>query len=135
MLDAMTQPRLEAIIMAFNATWSLKGGLSYLADTIRGEEPCELCKITYGGLTKKAAWSRCEKELRTPVEEVYRNQLDEALAAAIAERFPMVLARTDQGYVPLLLPAQLDTFGGDPLKLHQALLDAIEEAGLQVGSG
>ncbi len=129
----MPNSQLRAIVMAYNATWSLKGGLSYLADTIRGDEPCELCKITYGGLTKKGAWSKCEKQLITPVEEVYRNQLNDALEAAIGGRFPMVLARTDEGYVPLLDPAQLAGLNEDPLALHAALLDALEQAGLRVG--
>ncbi|MCA9578094.1 MAG: hypothetical protein R3B40_24090 [Polyangiales bacterium] len=129
----MAGSSLRAVVMAFNATWSLKGGLSYLADTIRGDEPCELCKITYGGLTKKGEWAKCEKQLLTPVEEVYRNQLSDALAAAIDGRFPMVLARTDEGFVPLLGPDELKGLNEDPLALHAALLDAIAAAGLRVG--
>jgi hypothetical protein len=129
----MAGTSLRAVVMAFNATWSLKGGLSYLADTIRGEEPCELCKITYGGLTKKGEWAKCEKQLLAPVEEVYRNQLNDALKAAIGDRFPLVLARTDDGYVPLLGPEALSGLNEDPLALNTALLEAIEVAGLRVG--
>jgi len=129
----MSRPKLKSIVMAYNADWSLKGGLSYLADTIRGEEPCELCRITYGGVTKKTDWKQCEKQLLTPVEEVYRNQLDPELAAAVDGAFPMVLARTDQGVLPLLRPEALLGLNRDPVKLYQALLDAIAAADILVG--
>ncbi len=129
----MSRPQLRAIVLAFNAEWSLGGGLAYLAETVRGHEPCELCRITYGGVTKKGEWKKCEKDIRAPVREVYRNQVDGALAEAIGERFPMVLAETDSGYRVLVEPAQMSAFEGDPLRLHQAMIDGIERHDIQVG--
>jgi len=127
-------PKLQAIVLAFNADWSIRGGLSYLADTLRGDEPCELCRITYGGVTKKGAWKACERDIRAPVEEVYRNQASAELRAVIDGAWPMVLARTDQGYRVLVRPEAMHACGGDPTQLHALLLEGLDAQGIVVGS-
>lgn len=126
-------PALKAVLLVFNADWSVAGGLTYLKDRISGTEPCELCAITYSGLSKKGEWKRCEKDIRAPVKEMYRNQLDGALKALLADGFPAVVAETDAGYELLIGPAALKAFERDPVQLHQALLAAIEHKGITVG--
>ena len=130
----MSRPNLKSIVLAFNAEWSISGGLSYLAETVRSKEPCELCRITYGGLTKKGEWKACEKEVKAPVREVYKNQVDDELAAAIDGRYPSVLAETDQGYKMLVEPGQMDACEGDPKALYQLMLDGLETHDILVGA-
>ncbi len=125
--------KLKAIILVFNADWSIAGGLRYLRDRVRGDEPCELCRITYGGLTKKDSWKTCEKDIRAPVEELYKNQLTPEIAAAIDGVFPAVLARTDQGPVRLIAGAELDALDGDPQRLYERLLAELETRAITVG--
>ena len=124
--------QLQSIILCYNADWSLKGGLEYLRETIKGDEPCELCRITYGGLTKKGSWKKCEKEIKAPVEERYKNKLEPELAEALAGRFPAVVARTDAGYRVLIVEEEMNAMGGDPLKLYEALVAALEREAIRV---
>lgn len=125
--------RLQSVILAYNADWSLMGAFEYLRETIKGDEPCELCKITYGGLTKKSEWRACEKQIIAPVEEVYRNQAGPEIVALIDGQFPAVIARTDEGLTLLVGHDEMDAMTTDPLKLQQALLDGLTRHGITIG--
>jgi hypothetical protein len=118
---------LQAIVLAYNADWSLRGGLQYLRDTVKGDEPCELCRITYGGVFKKGEWKACEKDIRAPVREVYKNQASPELEAALSGSYPAVLAETDQGYRLLVSAKEMDAFDGQPAALYKRMVEALEE--------
>ena len=127
----MTAPRVRAFLLVYNADWSVRGGLEYLAERLRGSEPCELCRITYGdSVRKRGAWRQCERALIAPVREVYRNQAAPEVAAACDGRYPAVLAETDQGVLLLVGAEAMLALDGSPQRLHEAVQAAAEDLGL-----
>ena len=107
-------PRAQRLLLVYNADWNLLGGIRYAAHLLKtGEDPCSLCEITYDGLGENDRWKQCRLSFDVPVDGVYRNQLDAEQQKAAQREFPCVLADTDEGYVRLLGPADLDGCRGE----------------------
>ena len=122
---------VESIVLVYNADWSLRGGVEYLGELLRGTNSCALCDITHTTVFEKSRWKSCSANLGVPVEVLYRNQLDAGLTEAVNGDYPAVLARTDQGYVKLLGRAQLESCDKDPEKLFDLLQRSRAEQGLE----
>ncbi len=128
--------KIERLILVYNADWSLRGGLQYAAQRLRGDQdPCALCEITYEGLTENKAWKNCRLRYGLRVDGVYRNQLDAQMAAATEGQHPCVLARIEGKYVRVVESSALETCrdSNDPVDcLADALTTGLENAALAI---
>ncbi len=125
-----SEKQIDAIVLVYNADWSLRGGAEYLLELVRGSESCALCDITHKTVFTKPQWKACSADLGAPVELLYRNQLDRELKEIIQDDYPAVVARMRQGYVKLLGREELEACDGEPQKLFSDLMRRRDELGL-----
>jgi hypothetical protein len=117
---------IERLYLVWNADLSLKGGLAYVAQRLRGTEECALCAIAYDGLTEKREFKKCKRDIGLPFEGAYRNRLDPEQQRATGGEFPCVLARTPDGLIKLLGRREIETCDGDLDAFAERLRSAIE---------
>ncbi|MCH9669766.1 MAG: hypothetical protein K0U76_14770 [Actinomycetia bacterium] len=120
---------IERLYLVWNAELSLMGGLTYVANRVRGIEECALCELTYDGLSEKADFKRCKRDIGLPFDGVYRNRLDSAQAAVAGDEFPCVLAKTPTGLVKLLGRTEIESCAGDLDRFADLLREAIDRNG------
>ena len=124
-------PRLAAVVLVYNAEWSLGGMVKYLAERFREGSACALCEITYSGVAKKGDWKDCESRLAVPVREAYINQLSGGLADAVDGAFPSVVGELADGrFVRLLGPTELNALPREPEALFDALQAVLSDRGI-----
>ncbi|MGH7285493.1 MAG: hypothetical protein ACRELY_28560, partial [Polyangiaceae bacterium] len=83
---------IKRLYLVWNADLSLKGGLAYVANRLRGTEECALCELTYDGLSEKSQFKQCKRDIGLPFEGVYKNRLDPEQSKVADGDFPCVLA-------------------------------------------
>jgi hypothetical protein len=104
---------VERLFLVWNAELSLRGGLAYVAQRLRGTEECALCAIAYDGVTEKRAFKQCKRDIGLPFEGVYKNRMTPAQVRAAAGDVPCVLAETAGGVVKLLGRDAIEACAGD----------------------
>lgn len=120
---------VREIIGVYDADGSLIGELRYLVGARLGHRHCSLCDITHGTLREKASWRASRARLPVPVRMVHRDERDDEVRRATTDT-PAVVARTDDGIVPLLGPADLEVCAADPDALVAAVIAAAHAHGL-----
>jgi hypothetical protein len=116
--------RIRTLIGVYNARGTLGGELAYVLGKVSGRAHCGLCDITHGlRLRERARWREQRARLPVRFETVHLNERSPELVLACPAA-PCVLARTDDGLVPLLGPEEIDACAGSP----EALLAAVEHA-------
>jgi hypothetical protein len=119
---------VHGLVGVYNARGGLAGELAYVLGKLTGRAHCGLCDVTHGTrLRGKPEWRRCAASLPASFETVHLDERDAELASLPA---PCVAARTDEGLVLLLGPAEIDACRGSPPALVAALLDAARSQGL-----
>jgi hypothetical protein len=126
-------PVLLEIVGVYDADGGFRGELAYVWGKAIGSAHCALCDITHGtvAVTGRRAWKQMCLEL--PLRAVHRDERDPELRAATGDELPCVVARTDEGIVRLLSPADLEACGGHLPTFDGRLRAALEAIGLAVG--
>ncbi|MCB1034460.1 MAG: hypothetical protein KDD47_11570 [Acidobacteria bacterium] len=110
------------------------GRVDALLDSARkllGIDACALCSITHGLIGEKGEWQGCRERLGVPVEAVHRNELAGALAAAVGDRLPCVVAEVAGELRRLLEPDELEACRGSIEELERRLQRRAQGRGLE----
>lgn len=107
----------------YNADGGLVGEVRYVVGHLLGTTECALCDITHSPVRRKPEWDRFVARLGIPFIALHRNELDDALTAAVhGETLPIVVAhRSDGSIVTVLSAAELTALGGSVEGLERAL--------------
>lgn len=108
----MTSDVVE-LVGVYDADSTLIGEVSYWIGARLGRTHCSLCELTHGLFTVKSEWRACSRELAVPIRTFHRNDAPADILDAAVGSFPIVLARTATGIVPVLDAAALEQFDGD----------------------
>ena len=129
----MTQPTavVTELIGVYNADGSVRGELAYLVRKLAGRGSSALCDITHGLVRRRPAFDELAGTLGVPFTLLHRDERAAEVVAASAGREPCVLARTGDGLVLLLGPAELAACGHDLAAFAAALAAALRAAGLR----
>jgi hypothetical protein len=114
---------VRSLVGVYNARGGLAGELAYVLGKLTGRAHCGLCDVTHGNrLRAKPEWSERAASLPVPFETVHLDERDSEFASLPA---PCVAARTDEGLVLLLGPAEIDACAGSPAALAAAIEAAL----------
>lgn len=122
--------RIERLIGVYDADGTLRGEISYWIGARLGQRHCSLCDVTHGTFTEKRDWKRCRDSLPVPFETFHRDDQPDDVRRATEDRVPVVVARTSGGIVVLLDGAAIESTGGDPERLVNAIESAVDRLGL-----
>lgn len=114
----------------YDADHTLRGELSYFVNAKLGRAHCALCDITHGTFREKGDWRRCQAELPVPFETFHRDDQPDAVRRAADGAAPIVVAETDEGWIPILDAAALEACAGDVDAMQQAIEAALQAKGL-----
>lgn len=129
--DAAT--RVRRLVGVYNADGTLRGEVAYVVGKLLGRAHCALCDITHGAVSEKAEWKACRAALPVRFDTYHRHDQPDACRPLTDGRLPAVLAETDDGYLYLLGPDELDECGADPDRLVATVDAAVAQAGLTIG--
>lgn len=122
--------QIRRLIGVYDADGTVWGELSYWVGARLGRAHCSLCDITHGSVREKAGWRTCREALPVPFDTYHRNDQPDAVRAALAGRYPAVLAETEVGVVVLLDATALEDCGASPERLVQAIEGAVARLGV-----
>lgn len=122
--DAVPARRIDRLFGVYDADGTLRGELAYWVGARLGRRHCSLCDITHGSVRAKPEWTACVAGLPVPFDTFHRNDQPDAVRAAAAGVFPVVVAEVDGDHLVLLGPDELDACDGS----IDALVDAISAA-------
>ena len=119
----MTDPAVVRYTGIYNADGGLVGEVRYVVGHLLGTAECALCDLTHSPVRRKPEWDRFVDRLGIPFVVLHRNELDEALAAAISgHALPVVLAHRSDGSITVALTAtQLAALDGSVAALEGVL--------------
>ena len=120
---------VRRLIGVYDADGTWRGELAYVVGARLGRAHCSLCDITHGALRERATWRACRAGLPVPFETYHRDDQPEPVRAVLAGAHPAVVAELDDGWVPLLDRAELETCDSSP----EALVAALEAAVARLG--
>lgn len=113
---------IQEYIGVYHADGGVVGEAKYVVGHLLGRTHCALCDITHSPVRRKKQWDVLTASLAVPFRLYHLNELPADVAATVAGvGSPVVLARTGQGLVTLLDPAQLDRIGGSVEAFEHAL--------------
>ena len=96
-----------------------------------GRRHCSLCEITHGTFRRRPGWESCRAGLPVPFDTYHRDDQPDAVRAAAAGRYPVVVAETADGDTVVLLgPTELDACAGSGEQLVAAIERSAADAGL-----
>jgi len=125
--------KIDSLTLVWDAKAGLANDLLYIARKLAGIGHCSLCDITHSGVRERAEWVDCRDSLGVPVEVLYRDGLDDALATAAEGRFPCAIAYVNGEPRLLLTPEVIDGCGGKVQSLRSALVQHAADQGLELG--
>jgi hypothetical protein len=107
----------------YNADGGLVGEVRYVVGHLLGTTECALCDITHSPVRRKPEWDRFVARLGIPFIVLHRNEVDDALTAAVhGETLPVVVAhRADGSITSVLSAAELTALDGSVEGLERAL--------------
>lgn len=124
-------PSVRRLVGVYDADHTLRGELAYWVGARLGRRHCALCDITHGLFSAKREWTECRGSLPYPFDTFHRDDQPDAVRAALAGRYPAVVAELVDGSItPLLGPDALDACGGEVHKLVDAVEHALVSASL-----
>ena len=126
MIEPSRRRTINRLVGVYNADGTLRGELAYWVGKRLGNAHCGLCDITHGSVRERPDWQRCRDSLPVPFETYHRDDQPDTTRATTADQLPAVVAFTTDGPVLLLGPDDLDTCGGSPERLAEALETAAE---------
>lgn len=119
----MTDQPIVRYTGIYNADGGLVGEVRYVVGHLLGTAECALCDITHSPVRRKPEWDRFVTRLGIPFIVLHRNELDDALTAAVhGETLPVVVAhRADGSIGTVLTAADLTALDGSVEGLERAL--------------
>ncbi len=129
-MDAPDAPVVREVIGVYDADGSLWGELRYVVGKLRGKH-CALCDITHSAVGRRKGFAAIAGRLGVPFSLVHRDERSPDVVAHTGERTPLVIGRTDDGFVDLLLADDLAALDTSADALHDALVDALRAKGLR----
>lgn len=108
----------------YNADGGVVGEIRYVFGHLFGSAECSLCDITHSPVRRKPEWDRMVASLGVPIVLLHRNELDDALDAAVRDiELPMVVAHHEDGSASVALNADdLRQLRGSVGEFERALL-------------
>src|SRR3954468_21483820 len=129
--DPATTRRITRLIGVYDADSTLGGELAYWVGARLGRRHCSLCEITHGSVRQRPEWKACRAALPVTFDTFHRNDQPEAIRAASGGEVPVVVAETDNGYLPLLDRRDLEACEGSIDRLVAAIEQAAARHGLE----
>ena len=123
-------PVVRRLVGVYDADGTAWGELRYWVGARLGRAHCALCDITHGLVRERAVWRSCRDGLPVAFATYHRDDRPAGVRAASGERVPSVLAETDEGYLVLLGPEEIERCGGSGTALVTAVRSAAGAAGL-----
>jgi hypothetical protein len=118
----MDDRSVTRLVGVYDANGGLLGEAAYIWGKVRGTRHCALCDITHGRVRRRPEWDRMVADLGVPVDLLHLNEMPADVRQAVAAcGAPVVLARTGDGLLPLLVGAELDALGGSVARLGDLL--------------
>ena len=109
------------LLLVYNADGGLWGEVSYFAKKLVGAAGCSLCDITHKMTGERAEWQSCRDRLPIAVEQLHRNELDQAAVDAAAGRYPCVLLVRNGQHRRIVDPEELERCKGDVVSFRKLL--------------
>lgn len=104
---------VSELVGVYDAEGGVRGEAAYLWGRVRGTRHCGLCDITHSPVRRKAEWDRMAASLPVPIRLLHLDELDDALARAVAATgAPVVLGRNEADWRPLVTAPELDAMAG-----------------------
>lgn len=123
------------LVGVYDADGGLLGEAAYVWGRFRGTRHCSLCDITHSTWRRKPEWDAMADGLPLPMRLLHRNELDDDLAAAVAEAgVPVVLARAGTAWTVVARDDELDAVDGSVERLGSLLRERLAAAGDTEGS-
>ena len=122
---------IRRLVGVYDADGSVLGELRYFVGARLGRSHCALCDITHGLARERSTWRTFRSELPVPFDTFHRDDQPDDVRAAHQDQEPVVLAATDDGFVVLLAPADLESCAGSVDHLSSAIDTAAAAAGLR----
>lgn len=129
-LPAQAQPCIVRLVGVYDADGTVRGELAYWVGARLGRRHCALCHITHGSVRQRPEWKACRAGLPVPFDTYHRNDQPADVRAVAGGQVPVVVAETDEGYVLLLDPQELDACGGAIPALTAAVESAVVDLNL-----
>ena len=118
----MDDRAITRLVGVYDADGGLLGEAAYVWGKVRGTRHCALCDITHGRVRRRPEWDRMVADRGVPVDLLHLNEMPADVRQAVAAcGAPVVLARTGDGLLPLLVGAELDALDGSVARLGDLL--------------
>jgi len=118
----MDDRSVTRLVGVYDADGGLLGEAAYVWGKVRGTRHCALCDITHGRVRRRPEWDRMVADLGVPVDLLHLNEMPADVRQAVAAcGAPVVLARTGDGLLPMLVGAELDELDGSVARLGDLL--------------
>lgn len=125
---------VHEVIGVYDADGSLGGEVAYVIGRLTGRAHCALCDITHGWVRRRTAFDVARAALGAPLTLLHRDERPADVVAVTGDRTPMVIGRTDDGFVVLLTADELERCGSSPEDFFSALEESIAVRGLRLPS-
>ena len=130
--DSHSRPRIQRLVGVDNADATLRGELAYWVGARIGRAHCSLCDITHGLVRERRDWQACRAGLPVTFDTYHRDDQPDDIRDLAGNMAPVVVADTDQGFILLLGPDDVDACAGSPERLVDALTRAVQSNHLDV---
>ncbi|KAK5168439.1 uncharacterized protein LTR77_007009 [Saxophila tyrrhenica] len=128
---------VPTIYILYNAKASVLGKLGYAYRKINTSADCDsacaACDLTHGGLrlNESTQWKEAKARINANIEQLHQDEVTDELKAFMSRdslRYPVVLARANEGPLKLLLDSQaLNTVSKDHEAFLKSLLSSAEQ--------
>ena len=125
---------ITEIIGVYDADGSLRGELAYVIGKVRGTAHCALCDITHSGVRRRKGFAELPARLGVPFALLHRDERSADLLAFTQGRAPIVVGRTAEGFVELLVAEDLAHIDTNADGLFDALSAALSAKGLRLAA-
>lgn len=119
---------IKRFIGVYNASGTVWGELSYFVGARFGRAHCALCTITHGLTSEKEEFQVCKRKLKMKFD-TYHNNDQPDLVRKVSEALPLVGAETDDGFVLLLGPDELEKCQSS----LEAMMEAMKKRSIELG--
>ncbi len=133
-MSSASPSTVSEIIGVYDADGSLRGELAYALGILRGKPHCALCDMTHSGVRRRKGFAELGARLGVPFSLIHRDERSPDVLAFTAERTPLVIGRTDDGLVDLLVAEDLAHIETSADALFDALQAVIEAKGMRLAA-
>ncbi len=133
-MSSASPSTVSEIIGVYDADGSLRGELAYALGILRGKPHCALCDITHSGVRRRKGFADLPARLGVPFSLVHRDERSPEVLAFTGERTPLVIGRTEAGFVDLLVAEDLAHVETNADAMFDALTAALAAKDLRLAA-